>query len=103
MAYKVVLSKSAQRDIKEVLDWYAGESIAALERFVESLDRRLEELPERSESFGLVKQRPRFRKVKLQKFPYYIVFRINENRPIIFIAAVVHTKRNPSAWVRRLR
>jgi len=103
MAYKVIIGKSAQSDIRDVLDWYAGESIVALEKFVESLYARLDELAERPESFGLVRQRPRFRKVKMRRFPYYIVFRVDENLSRVFIAAVVHTKRNPAVWVRRLR
>lgn len=103
MAYKVVIGKSAQRDIREALDWYAGESIVALERFLVSLYSRFEDLSEHPESFGFVKQRPRFRKVKLQKFPYYIVFRIDEARSTILVVAVIHVKRNPAVWIRTLR
>ncbi|HRI60427.1 MAG TPA: type II toxin-antitoxin system RelE/ParE family toxin [Saprospiraceae bacterium] len=103
MAFKVVIGKSAQHDVREVLDWYAEESRVALERFVEGFYARLDELAERPESFGLVRQRPRFRKVKIRRFPYYIVFRVDEINFKVFVAAVIHTKRNPAVWVRRLR
>jgi plasmid stabilization system protein ParE len=103
MAYKVIIGKSAQRDIRDVLEWYAGESVTALEKFVEAFYARIDELAERPESSILVRQRPLFRKVKIKRFPYYIVFRVEENLSKVFIAAVIHTKRNPSVWVKRLR
>ncbi|MFN0035269.1 MAG: type II toxin-antitoxin system RelE/ParE family toxin [Saprospiraceae bacterium] len=70
---------------------------------MQSLYSRLDDLLERPESFSLVKQRPRFRKAKLQKFPYYMVFRINETRSTVLVVAVVHVKRNPAVWIRALR
>ena len=102
MAYKVIIGKSAQSDIREALDWYAGESSVALEKFVEGFYARLNELSERPESFGSVRQRPRFRKVKIRKFPYCIVFRLDETLLKVFIAAIIHIKRNPRAWVKHL-
>jgi plasmid stabilization system protein ParE len=103
MAYKVVVGKSAHTDIKNVLDWYAGESPVALEKFVQGFYRCLDDLSERPESFGLVRQRTRFRRVKIKRFPYLIVFRVDEMRSRVFIAALIHEKRNPDIWVKRLR
>ncbi len=103
MAYKVSIGKSAQRDIRDILDWYAGESVAALEKFVEAFYARIAELAERPEFSILVRQRPLYRKIKIKRFPYYIVFRIDEVLSKVFIAAVIHTKRNPTVWVRRLK
>lgn len=103
MVYKVIIGKSAQRDIRDVLDWYADESAIALEKSVEAFYARIDELAEQPELSTLVRQRPFFRKVKVRSFPYYIVFRIDENLSKVFIAAIIHTKRNPSIWIRRLR
>jgi plasmid stabilization system protein ParE len=102
MAYKVIIGKSAQSDIREVIDWYAGESGIAPEKFVEGLYARFDDLSERPESFGAIRQRPSFRKVKIRKFPYYIVFQMDERLYKVFILAVVHIKRNPTVWVKRL-
>lgn len=103
MAFKVVIGKSARLDAQNVLDWYAGESIAALEKFVNNFFLHIDEIAERPESFGIVRQRPHYRKLKIKRFPYYIIFRIDEKRNRVVIAAVVHTKRNPTVWIKRLR
>ena len=103
MAFKVVIGKSAQRDIREALEWYAGESVIALEKFVEGLYARFDDLSVRPETFGLVRQRPLFRKAKLRRFPYYIVFRMDQGLSKVFVAAIVHSKRNPTVWAQRLR
>lgn len=36
MGYKVVIGKSAKTDLQNILDWYAGESISALEKFADA-------------------------------------------------------------------
>lgn len=103
MAYKVVLGKSARRDIEAILDWYAGESPLALEKFIVGLYNRISELSQAPEQFSLVKQRPRFRKVKIKRYPYYIVYRFDEAKSLIFISAMIHERRNPDLWVKGLR
>jgi len=103
MAFNIVIGKSAQCDIRDALDWYAGESISALERFWNGLQNCFEDLSKRPETFDVVRQSPNYRKVKLHKFPYYIVFRVGEPRSKILIVAVVHIKRDPAVWVRNLR
>lgn len=103
MGYKVVIGKSAKADLQNILDWYTGESLSALQKFVGALYERLDDLVERPESFGVVRQHQRFRKVKISRFPYFIVFRIDETRNKVFISAVIHVKRNPEIWIKRLR
>ncbi|MBV6443567.1 MAG: hypothetical protein EPGJADBJ_05339 [Saprospiraceae bacterium] len=73
MAYKVVIGKCALRDLENILDWYKGESLQALEKFVAGFYKRLDGLRERPETSTLVRQRPKFRKIKIRCFPYYIV------------------------------
>ena len=103
MGYKVVVGKSAQLDLQNILEWYAGESIAVLQKFVDALYSRFQDLSERPESFGIVRQRPRFRKLKINRFPYYVIYRLDESRNVVFIATVIHEKRKPEVWIRRLR
>ena len=103
MVFKVVVGKSAKLDIENILDWYAGESISALEKFIIGLYDRFEALSHTPELFGLIKQRPYFRKVKIKRFPYYIVYRIDENNARVIISALIHERRNPEVWVRKLR
>ena len=103
MAYKIVIGKTAQRNLIEIFDWYAGESSTVLKKFIGGFYARLDELAEHPELFGLVKQRPRFRKVKIRRFPYFIVFRMDDRLSKVFIAMVIHEKRNPESWLQRLR
>ncbi len=102
MAFKVTIGKSARGDLQNVLDWYAGESLNALEKFVAALYERFDDLAERPESFGIIRQRQHFRKAKINRFPYYIIYRLNEKRNEVFISAIIHVKRNPGVWIKRL-
>lgn len=103
MGYKVVIGKSAKTDLQNILDWYAGESISALEKFADAFFAKTNDLALRPETFGIVRQRPLFRKAKIQRFPSLIICRVDDSRSRVFISAVIHEKRNPTVWVKRLR
>lgn len=103
MAYKIVIGKSAMTDLQNILDWYAGESSAALGKFVVAFFAKLDDLAQRPESFSIVRQRPLFRKAKMHRFPYFVIYRVDVGRARVFISAIIHEKRNPTAWVKRLR
>lgn len=103
MAYKIVVGKMALDDVRRAADWYAGESVAAVERFLDAFDERMADLAARPTSFSPLRQNQNYRRARLRHFPYLMIFRINEAQKRVFISAVVHEKRNPASWVRQLR
>ncbi len=103
MDYKIVVDRYAHQDIVEILDWYAARSLAASNNFLIRLGKRLKVIAQRPESFGMVRLRPKYRKAKVERYPYHIVFRVDERKRIVTVTTVVHVKRNPTVWVKRLK
>ena len=103
MAYNLTLGTAALAEIQNASDWYANVSQPTFEKFLDAIDDRLLDLSERPESFTLVRLNPNFRRVKLRRFPYLLIFRVNPAIKRVFIAAFIHEKRNPTDWARKLR
>jgi len=43
-----------------------------------------------------------FREVALKRFPYYVIYSIDQNNKIVYIAAIYHASRNPKKKYRNL-
>lgn len=92
---KVSLSREAQADLQEATDWYLDAlAFAAADEFADELDRawlRLAEFP----ALGVTgKQGTRL--LRLNKFPYSLVYRIEPDR--VRVIAVAHHSRRPGYW-----
>lgn len=89
---KLVIREEAVDDLDEIHDWIGKDNLSAAIRVVRALRERMNSilLPE------LVKiGRPGRRKGtrELIKWPYIIVYKVDDNREVITILAVVHGAR----------
>ena len=75
----------------------AGDALA--ERFWQELMARLNEVAERPERFSPYLGHPRFRRARLKRFPYLIVFRVLRDR--VRIMVIKHEKRHPAFGMNR--
>ena len=103
MAYKLTYGKKSVSELDEALDWYKEVSLKTAEKFNKSALSRLIEISETPHLFGYVKNRKRYRRAKIKRYPYIIVFRVDEPKQKVFILSVWHEKRNPSDLMKRLR
>ncbi len=103
MPYKIQYGKHAKQAIPRIHAWYLEQSEQAAERFLLELEARLKVVAQSPEIHITVRQRRNYRKARLIKFPYQILFRVIENRRIVHIATVVHVRRNPAVWLEILR
>jgi plasmid stabilization system protein ParE len=89
----------ASVDIKDITFWYNGVSSLLALRFVSQLYDGFEKISANPDAwFNLTKK---VRRCRLTDFPYLILFfREYEN---IVIFAVIHERRDPKTWKRRLR
>lgn len=91
--YKVTLRKRAAKEYLRAIFWYKERSLQAAENFVKAMN----------EAFSNLKLQPlyyrntykNFPKIKLQKYPYALVYFIDEEKESIVIITVFHVKRNP--------
>ena len=88
-----------QRDINEVLDYYAERSLTAPDRFWEDLFTRFHEISEQPQHFNFIHQERGLRRVRLRKFPYLILY--YQTAGGIKVTCVKHGRRHPSFGITR--
>jgi toxin ParE1/3/4 len=93
MAYSVIVSPRAQKEIENAIEYYALYSVDAPINFITSLGHAyliLEEEP-------LLRVRYKnIRGLKMKKFPYCLYFIINENKHTVRVLSCFHVKKNPN-------
>ncbi|HUO07265.1 MAG TPA: type II toxin-antitoxin system RelE/ParE family toxin [Phycisphaerae bacterium] len=96
---KAVMLAEAEREIEEAFDYYQlqGEGLGMdlLEEFRRGVDRILEN-PDRWQQLDYV-----FRRYRLHRFPYGLIYKISVDRGLIEIQAVMHMSRKPGYWQQR--
>ena len=99
----VKISDPAQKDFREILDWYAERDERVALRFISEARRSLE-LIEQSPNIGSrvpdVADRS-IREIAIRKFPYRIIF--VDLGDHLNVAAFAHKRRGPKYLINRLR
>lgn len=93
MTYSVIIRSKAYLEIDEAYDYYELQSPGLGDKFkdeVKSSILYLEKYPEHFAEIG-----HGFRQTLLHRFPFVIVYKIIDNRVLVF--AVFHTSRNPNS------
>jgi plasmid stabilization system protein ParE len=84
----------AIQEAEDARDWYAGRSGTAAANFLRDLDRAFQQILEAPDRW------PKFeagtRRVVLQRFPFSVIYRVQETS--VEIIAVAHDKRRPRYW-----
>lgn len=99
MTYRFELLPDAMLDIEETFLWYQAVSSQLRDRFQTQLDISLKEVHSNPLTYHLLNSKARCKKLK--HFPYLIIFAVQKD--LISIVAVIHEKRNPKTWKRRIR
>lgn len=99
MAYDLRLHEKAYEEYIAAYEWYEMNSVGLGERFMNSVEVRLLQISEHPEYFG--KRQGNYRAVKVQHFPYLIVYEVFKKKELIHIAAIYHGKRNPKRKFRK--
>ncbi|MCU0376397.1 MAG: type II toxin-antitoxin system RelE/ParE family toxin [Chitinophagaceae bacterium] len=93
MAYKVIVSPRAQKEIENAIDYYALYSVDAPLNYIAVL----------KDAYGKLETNPFFsiryknvRALKLKKFPHSLYFIINEDNNTVRVLSCFHHKRNPN-------
>jgi toxin ParE1/3/4 len=98
MAFNLIVSPLAKRDLQDAYEWYEEQSEGLGERFLNNLDEAFDELLQNP--FYAV-QYDSTRCLPVRIFPYMIHFYVNGERDIIYIVAIFHTKMNDTKWGKR--
>ncbi len=94
MEYKVVVTPLAQKDIEKSIEYYAEVSADTPLRFINAIENAYEALKVNPHFRVLYKN---FRALPLKKFPFILVFIINEKNEVI-IKACFHTSKSTKKY-----
>jgi toxin ParE1/3/4 len=92
MAYSIIVSPRAQKEIENAIDYYALYSIDAPKKFVMLLQNTYESL--KLNPFFRVRYKD-VRALKIKKRPYLLYFVINETKMTVRVLSCFHDRRNP--------
>jgi mRNA-degrading endonuclease RelE of RelBE toxin-antitoxin system len=97
MAYKIILLEEARIEIVEAALFYKRFSRELSDDLLSKFYDALGRISENPELFQVI--RKGHRKANLERFPYKVIFRIENNT--IAVVAFAHHKRNPGYWKNR--
>jgi plasmid stabilization system protein ParE len=93
MAYTYLFDHIAAKEYEDAFKWYEKESTVAADNFI---------LAVKSALAAICKEPLRYRnsyknlhELLLRKYPYHVVYYIDESKKLVIIVSLYHQKRNP--------
>jgi hypothetical protein len=99
MSYRLIIDPAAILDIKDSIQWYNEQKSDLGRRFYNMLKQTMARIKKSPESFQI--RYKNLRMAPVGKFPFMILFQINQTKKHIAVVAVLHTSRNPQIWKER--
>ena len=99
MSYHYILHPKAQEDYESSLDWYLRRSQQAAENFVISIDNTLQLICNNPNRWR--NEYKNYHELGVKKYPYIIVYTIEEDQELIFVSAIHHAKKHPKKKFRK--
>jgi plasmid stabilization system protein ParE len=93
MSYQYIFLEKAQEEYEIALNWYKEKSLKATENFVNELKRQISVICEDPSRYRNTYKN--YRETSLKRFPYSIIYFIDEDQKIIVIQSIFHHRRNP--------
>ncbi|MDP3091986.1 MAG: type II toxin-antitoxin system RelE/ParE family toxin [Nitrospira sp.] len=94
---RVRLDPAAKSEIRQAALFYEDCREGLGREFLDSVESAFEQIHRHPAVWRILKGR--FRRYLLQRFPYGVIYAVDED--VIYIAAVMHLKRKPGYWVSR--
>jgi len=96
---RLVFHYLVQREVNDAVRWYEDQSEGLGNDFFSKLAAALRMIADRPESFGFWLGSGKIRRIKLQRFPYAVLFEVFPDR--VRVLCVRHDKQHPSYGLRR--
>ncbi len=95
---EIIYAPEAKEETKAAAKYYEECQKGLGNGFLDAIDLAVKNLSESPYLYR--KLRGQFRRCLVDKFPFGIIYTIQENK--IFIASVMHLKRKPGYWLKRI-
>lgn len=99
MSYSYILHDQAQEDYESAILWYAQGGQLTADKFIAAVDRVFELIcahPTRWRKAG-----KHYRILSMPKYPYTIIYSIEEQNRLIVISAIHHDSKSPKSKYRK--
>jgi toxin ParE1/3/4 len=97
MVLNHTIQREAEEEIQEALDHYNHINIELAQSLLGIIGKSIAEI--KKNPFLFQKINKRFRKANIERFPFQIIFKVENNELLIF--AFAHHKRKPNYWKKR--
>ena len=101
MSYSIAYQQRAINEYEEATIWYRERSEQAAENFEVSVKQKIGIL--RDNPIQYKKTYKEFQEVRLRKYPFNIIYLIDDTKMLIIISSIYHDKRNPNKKYRKLK
>src|SRR3982751_5951176 len=95
--FGIVLRKETQFDLDEIFSWYEEQKEGLGFEFIDSFEEILNKIAFNPYYASFILEDAR--SASLKRFPYEVIYRIDDNQQQVRIIAVIHQHRNPE-WFR---
>lgn len=99
MAFDYVFLIRAQEEYESSVAWYAERSVPAAEQFVIAVEHALSVICQNPYLWR--NEYKDFYEVNLRKFPFSIVFTLQESEQLVLVTSLFHHSRNPERKYRK--
>jgi plasmid stabilization system protein ParE len=102
MSFTVIVKEEAHQDIIDAYNYYEGKSTGLGDKFLDSLQRRYSDLSANPSFYSFINEDTLkvLRDVKLEGFPFVIVYEIIELQVIVY--AIHNTYKHPLNKLRKI-
>lgn len=92
MAFLLIIKEEAHLDIANAYEYYEKKQQGLGERFLQAIIKRYNDLMQHPTHYSFIPEDSQklLRDVKLEKFPYLIVYEINDDKVIIYAVHNIH-------------
>ena len=103
MRCTIAFTKEAYKDIEESVAWYDTKSEMS-SRFLQAIDRRTAIIIRNPKLYSSKYRHNQItlRAAPLEKFPFIIIYTLDEAQRLVVVFAVWHTAQDPLRWQQRL-
>lgn len=93
MSYRHIYTPVALAEYKDSVSWYEVRSKRAAENFVTAVRDKIKSICDNPLRY---KNRYKFfRETSLKKYPFYIIYFVDESKQTIIISSIYHHRRSP--------
>ncbi len=92
MRFLVIIQEDVYKELNEVFSYYEERQTDLGVKFLDDWEQAMDRLEERPFIYQV--QKKQFRTIKLDRFPFLIVYKVEEGEIIIY--KLIHCKKNPA-------